>query len=213
VGGRFTIVGVLADARRGRLDERPIAQIFGLGPTWNVSYVLRARNDAPLSLAASVRSALAAVDPNVAVSWMAPAQDLIDDSLTLWRLRTLMAALAATLVAVLAVLAMYGLLNETVLRRRHEIGLRMAVGALPAGVRNRFIRHGVFPAGAGFVVGLAAVAALSRVVSAFLYEVAPFDPGVVAAIGGVVLALAVTASWIPADRATRIDPARCLSAE
>ena len=203
------VVGVVDDIRRGSLSDSPPAQVFGLGPSWHISYLLRPDGD-PTTGVSVLRAALAEVDARAAISWARPATEIVGERFTLWKLRSLTAAGAGGLVALLALVGMYGLLRESVVRRRFEIGIRMALGAAPVAVRNAVVRRGLRLAVTGVLAGLVLVALSYRLVRAFLFEVSPFSPGVAAAAALVLLSMAGLASWLPARWASDVDPARCL---
>jgi ABC-type antimicrobial peptide transport system permease subunit len=97
--------------------------------------------------------------------------------------------------------------------RRREIAIRLALGAQPCEVRRQFVRSGVVLAAVGIVVGLAGAAGVSRLMAALLYDVEPFDPLTYGAVAVALLAIAVLASYVPARRASTVDPAESLAAE
>jgi ABC-type antimicrobial peptide transport system permease subunit len=119
------------------------------------------------------------------------------------------AGIALTLAAV----GIYGLVAYTVSRRTREIGLRMALGAARTDVLRMVVRQGMTLVAVGLAVGLALALALSRVLGSLLYEVSAWDPATFAAVAVVLLAIALVASWIPARRATRVDPLAALRYE
>ena len=116
-------------------------------------------------------------------------------------------ALAAIL---LASLGLYGTLSYFVIQRRREVGLRLAIGAVPAQILNRFLQQGLAVAAIGCVVGLALAAALSRLVSGLLFGISSADPASYAAVAVLMLVVAALASILPAARAARLDPMRAL---
>ena len=102
---------------------------------------------------------------------------------------------------------------HAVSRRRHEIGVRMALGARQSNVVGAVVRQGIVPTVFGLAVGIAAALALSRLIGSLLYEVSPADPLTYAAVGALVVGVALAASWVPARRAARVDPVESLRAQ
>jgi ABC-type antimicrobial peptide transport system permease subunit len=123
---------------------------------------------------------------------------------------TLTIALAAGLALVLGAVGLYGTLSYVVSRRTREIGIRMAVGAQAAQVRRMIVAEGSRVALLGVVVGLLAAVLLARVLESLLFEIEPVDPATLAATGMLMLAVALAASWLPARRASAMDPVKCL---
>ena len=208
-----TGVGVAADTRRGGLDNAPIPQAYTVSSLRELDLTVRMSRGDPLAGIPLIRGAVAAVDPGVALTWVTPAESLLSGGLDPWRLRSAIALLAAALVVLLALLGMYGLLNEGVWSRRFEIGVRLALGAAPGTVGLRVLAQGLGYASVGLALGVVFTAAVSRALGSFLYEVSPLDPTTILVAGTGLFALAALVSWVPARRATRVDPARCLSTD
>lgn len=208
----MVIVGISADARRGGLDRPAIPQAFLIRSDTNWDLTVRVAGD-PLAAVPLLRQAVHDVDPAVALSWIAPGATLVDRGLRPWRLRSGVGLLAAGLVVTLALLGMYGLLNEGVLSRRFEIGLRLALGASPRAVGAGVLRQAMAYAALGLAAGVTFTAVVSRALSSFLYGVSPLDPATLLSGAVGLLGVAALVSWLPARHATRIDPARCLSAD
>jgi putative ABC transport system permease protein len=113
----------------------------------------------------------------------------------------------------LAAVGIYGVLAYSVTQRTHEIGLRMALGAGRANVMRMVIRQALVPVLTGVVIGLVAATAVTRVLRSFLFEVAPLDGLTFSAVSALLVVVAVAASWLPALRATRVDPMAALRSE
>ena len=113
----------------------------------------------------------------------------------------------------LAAVGLYGIIASAVSQQTREFGIRMALGAAPSAVRNMVLKQALVVAGAGTVVGLAAAVAGSRLLTAMLFETRPSDPMTLAGVSVLLLMTAAGAAYIPARRATRIDPVRALRAE
>jgi putative ABC transport system permease protein len=122
-------------------------------------------------------------------------------------------AIAGAMALVLGIVGIYGVIAYAVSQRTREIGIRMALGAQPAGLQRMFVRHGLTLACTGAAVGLGAAAGLTRLMATLLFGIHAFDPLTYAAVAAVLIAAAVLASYIPARRATRIDPVEALRAE
>ena len=209
---QLTVVGVVADARQdewtGPVPEEiyvPHAQHaadFGSG---ELTFVLRTDGD-PAAMSAAVQREVWRLDDTVPVTHVAPMRQVIADRL--WRSRVTAAILGAFgLVAIaLAALGVYGVSAYVMGRRTREIGIRMALGARPAQVRRLALADTLAPVAAGIVAGCAGALALGRLIEGLLYDVQPDDP---VSFGGAVLTLgvvAMAAGWIPARRASRLDP-------
>jgi ABC-type antimicrobial peptide transport system permease subunit len=114
---------------------------------------------------------------------------------------------------VLAVIGVYGVLSFSVSQRTQEFGVRLALGAEPGDVRRMMIGQGVRLAAIGIVIGLAGAAGVTRLIRSLLYDVTPTDPLSFAAVVALMLAVAATASYLPARRATKVDPMTALRAD
>jgi predicted permease len=213
----FTIVGVVKDAHyRGVRDQVP--------PTAYLPYPFRSAGDsrmvfavrvrsAPLSFAAAVRDAVAGVDSNLPVAEMRTEQDQIERSLGAERLfASLMSAFGA-MAMILAAIGLYGVMAFAVTRRTPEIGIRIALGAQRGEVRWMVLRQSLVMALWGIAAGVPAALALARLVRSMLYGVEPSDPASLVAAVAVIAAVAGLAAWIPARRASRVDPMKALRNE
>jgi len=124
-----------------------------------------------------------------------------------------MLAIAGGMALLLGVIGVYGVIAYTVEQRRREVGIRMALGAPAAAVQRMFLRRGLWLAGVGITLGLAAAAAFSRLMSSLLFGVTPFDPATYGATATALLAAAMAATYIPARRAASVDPVDTLRGE
>jgi predicted permease len=211
-----TIVGVVGDTHDFGLDVQsppvyylPQSQL----PETEMVVVARTAGPAPAALAQEVRSALAGIDLAQPVDWAQPLVERIDSALAPRRFPLQLLAAFAVLALTLSALGIYGVTSYLVTQRTREIGVRIAIGAQASDVLRMVMRGALRLAVAGAAVGLGAALIGGRVLSSQLYGVSSRDPLTYAAIcvvlGGVVLA----ASWLPARRATRVDPAVALRAE
>jgi putative ABC transport system permease protein len=205
----FTIVGVAGDVRvEATQTAQPAEMFIRMEDTyWPLqSYVIRAMGD-PVSLAGSVREAMRRADPNQIIDKVAPFNQVISESSSNQRSRVWLLGSFAGMALLLAAIGLYGVLASDVAQRKMEIGIRLALGAEPAGILSHTVSQGVLLAAAGLAVGLGGALTLARLVESFLYGVAPTDPLVFGAVALVLIVTAAAASWIPALRASRVDPA------
>jgi putative ABC transport system permease protein len=133
-------------------------------------------------------------------------EQLMSDSVAQTRFSTLLLGIFALVAIVLASVGIYGVTSYAVTARQHEIGVRMAIGAQPADVKRMFIRHGIGLTLTGLGLGLAAAFALTKLMAGLLFNISPHDPLTFVAMAAVLLVVAMLACYIPARRATRVDP-------
>ena len=228
-----TIVGVVGDVRRElRYDIDPVMyvpyrqhlDVYGTGPERVPTYkrlVIRTAAD-PLSLVGAVRTAMADVDPSL-VPWVVGGSTSGDGIMTMDALLASSAqgekfwmqvlGLFAGLAVALAVIGLYGVISYAVAQRTHELGVRTALGATRSDVFTLIVRRGLVLALLGVAIGIAAAAALTRVIASALFGVTPTDPATFAAAAAMFVSIALLACSIPARRATKVDPAVALRAE
>ena len=209
------IVGVVGDVHQSGLDVPPQPEFHAsawqaLAPQISVAIHTAVE---PSRVAGPVRQAIWAVDPDQPITDTMTMQDVLDREVFGRRMQMILLAAFASLALVLAAVGLYGVLAYQVNRQVPEIGLRMALGATPGEVLRRIVGRGVGLAGIGTVVGLAGAIALARFIESLLFGVKPTDPATYAAVAAVLLAAAAAASYLPARRATRVDPIIALRAE
>ena len=226
------VVGVVDDMRQGRLDQEPTPQFFAdyrqvLALTQArrmpvpqqerlafgfLSFVVRTDGD-PARLMTSVRSLIGRVDANVGIDAMLPMEQLVASSLTRQRFYAAVMGVFAAIAVLLSAVGIYGVLAYAVGQRTREFGLRTALGARSREILAMVLRQGLRLTSVGIGIGLAGAIALTRYIEGMLYSVTPLDPLTYVAV--VVLFAAVTslASYVPARRATRIDPITALRYE
>ena len=211
----FEVVGVVGDVRpSGRHVPAP-PEIYVPHPqqSWSwMSLVVRTSGEAA-SLAGALRREVAALDSEQAVYNVRPLLELLSDSLAAHRFIMALLGGFALLGLALATVGVYGVLAESVDRRRGEIGLRLAVGADPGDVLRMVLGQAARLAAAGVTLGLVAAFALTRVLQGLLFGVSATDPATFAAVAGVLGVAALLASTLPARRAARLDPAAILREE
>ena len=212
----LTIVGVVRDAAFTALDAAPEPALYRPyqqnGNLPSAGFVLRTAGD-PAMMASPARRAVAGIDRAVAVSDVQTMERRLSASMASGRLRFVSSALLATLALAIVVTGLYGALSYIVARRTAELGVRMALGATPAGVFALVLRRGLALAAAGACAGLGISLAVARLIDGLLFAVSPADPWTLAGASFLMLAVAAAASVAPALRATRIDPIRCLRQE
>jgi predicted permease len=177
-----------------------------------MTIVVRAAGD-PMALVGPIRAEVRRLDPSMPVASARPMTDVVDGSLATPRLTGSLFAIFAGLALLLAGVGVAGVLSFLVSRRRREIGIRLALGASRAGVLGLVVRRGVAYAAVGIAAGAVAALFLSRALEGLLYGVAPRDPVTFAAVIGILFAIAVLASAVPALRAARVDPLEALRSE
>jgi putative ABC transport system permease protein len=168
---------------------------------------------APASLTHPVATAIAGVDPDLAVYRPRTLETIVDESLAARRFAMMLLGVFAAVALVLAVVGLYSVLSYLVAQRRHEIGVRIALGARPGSVERLVIRQGLTLAGLGLLIGAGASVALREVLGSIVVGVEPTDPITLAAVAATLGAAALLASWLPARRAARVDPMIALRSE
>jgi predicted permease len=217
----ITVVGVVADVRHNGVTVpikekfyRPHAQFHrstGFAVR-NMNLLLRGEGD-PRALAAPLRALVRELDPSLPLAGVRPMSDVVAGALATPRLAGWLLALFAGLALALSAVGIYGLLAYLVSQRRTEMGIRIAIGAPRASVLWLVLGQGLRLAGAGLALGMAAALALTRLLASLLHGVEPRDPATFAAAPLALLAAALLASYLPARRATRVDPSVVLRAE
>ncbi len=204
----FTVVGVVGDVRDIRLEREPEPTMY-LPAAQNMPrpqvYVLKTDVD-PGSLAAAVTRTVWDQDPELPVSDLATMNWALATRSALLRSRTLLVSLLAIAAVLLATVGLYGVLSYSVGRRTHEIGIRMALGASPGNILGMVLRQGLRLTLLGVGIGLAGAFALTRFLESMLFGVTPTDPTTFAGAALLLTAVALLACYIPARRATKVDP-------
>jgi putative ABC transport system permease protein len=208
----YTVVGVVRDLHESGLQDEVHPELYQLTsqvPPDSVSFmmriVLRTAGD-PRSLAAGVQDVVHHVDPNQPVSRVRTMEQVVGNTLAKPRFSLLLLGLFAALALVLSMVGIYGVTAYSVSQRRRELGLRMALGAQRQGIVGMVVRNTATLAGIGIVLGIAAAVALTRLLASLLFGVGAIDPMTFAAVALGLLLIAVSAAWLPARRAARVDP-------
>ncbi len=214
------IVGVVADLRHQSLDEAGGSECYWAQLqkpiSGQIAVVLRAKGE-PTQLAGDLREALRSIDPDLPVEKVRTMETVVAESLAGSRFQTVLLGIFAGVALLLAAIGVYGVISYSVAQRTHEIGIRMALGARRPEVLGLVIRQGMalvlLGVGLGLVLSVALVWWLSDRIAAFLYEGRAFDPLTFVAVPLVLLAVALLANWLPAQRATRVEPVVALRSE
>ena len=209
------VVGIVKDVRGGGLEEPIEGEMYF--STWQggesiICVVLRTSLD-PASLAGQLRAAVWSVDRDQPVTHVLPMAELASESLAFRRAGMLLAAGFGLLALVLAAIGIYGVLSYAVSRRTRELGVRMALGATRGQVAKLVLKDGLVMTAVGIVLGVTAALALTQFLSSVLYQVTPGDPLTYVAVAGILLAVALIATLLPARRATAVDPLTALRAD
>ena len=211
-GGDFTaeIVGVVGDTRTEGLEIEPKPEIFvshasSIGYPNSMTYFVRTVTD-PLRLLPAVKEKIREVNKEQAFSSVATIDQLVERSLNRRRFNLLLLASFAVLALILAGVGLYGLISFMTAQRTHEIGIRMAFGADPRDVLKLIIGEGMTLTLAGIVIGLLASFALTRLMESLLFGITTMDPVTFVVIAFVLGAVPLLACYIPARRATKVDP-------
>ena len=207
------IVGIVADVHQTR-DSGPATELYRpclQEPPESAMLAVRTAGD-PLSFANTVRSQIMAMDRNQPVSRVSTMQDLLEESEGQLRLIMTLLAIFAGAATVLAVMGLYGVISYSVAQRTREIGIRRAVGAQPRDILALVVGQGLRLALAGVALGLGGAWALTRVLRDLLFQVKALDPITFMVVATMFVAVALAASFVPAQRATGIDPLAALRA-
>jgi putative ABC transport system permease protein len=208
----LTIVGVVDDVKQQGLTKKPDPAIYQpynqvLRPFFvsHMSFVVRTAAN-PLSVAAAMRGVLQEVDKDQPVQSIASMADVLATTTAEPWFQARLISVFSLLALLLSGVGIYGVLAYSVTERTHEIGIRMALGAARSDVLRMVVREGMMLGLAGVAIGVAAALATTRVLTSFLFGIQPADPVTLAAVSLLTILVAATASYVPARRATRVDP-------
>jgi putative ABC transport system permease protein len=211
----MTVVGVAADVRHQGLDVEPRPKMymsFAQSPRSSIDVVMKTHVSANL-VTASAREAIAEFDPTIPIPNVGELESRISRSVAAPRFRTGLVSLFAVLAGLLAVIGVYGMLSYAMAQRTAEIGIRMALGANAGDVVKAVLRRGATLAAIGLAIGVAMALGAARFLSSFLFETATYDAATFIAVVMLLALAALGASYVPARRATKVDPVEALKVE
>jgi putative ABC transport system permease protein len=208
--GKFhEIVGVVGDARQWGLDRQAAAEIYfsfdQLSLGQEAALVVRTAGD-PASLAGAVRNAIGDVSREAPITKIRPVTQVVAESMASSRFNMILMTIFAGVALLMASIGLYGVISYSVSQRTHEIGIRMALGASRPSVLSLVLRNGMTLALIGVGIGVGAALGLTRLMASLLYGVSPTDPFTFVVIAVILTGVALVACFVPAHRATRVDP-------
>lgn len=207
----WTVIGIVADIKHFSMREATAPEMYVsyMQPQWpsmlTMHFAVKS-TAAAAALPASLREAVRAADPDLPLSNLEPLQSLMDDSMTQPRFVMLLLSAFSGLALLLAAVGMYGVVSYSVAQRTQEIGIRMALGAAHASVFAMVLAQGARLAALGIAAGLVAALAVTRLMNAFLFGIQATDPLTFSSVSALLIAVALLACYLPARRATRVDP-------
>jgi predicted permease len=223
IGGRITsdeahknwsrIVGVVGDVRHMSLEEQPKPQMYNTTYDFGEASIAVRSTLPAATITAEIRSALKAVDPNLALTDIRTMGDLVSDASAQRRFQTSLLAAFAAIALLLALVGVYGLMTYSVSRRTQEMGIRMALGAQRADVVKLVMKSGAWLLGIGLIAGLACAWAATHVIRTFLFGLSEHDPLTIVAGCALLAVGGFVAAFLPARRAASVDPMQALRAE
>jgi putative ABC transport system permease protein len=210
------IIGIVADIRSRSLSAAPepeiylhIPQVPALG---GMMLLLRSQSD-PMSLAAAARQEIMKLDPNLPIYDVKPFDEYISDSVAQPRFNSALLGVFAGVALLLTAVGLYGVIAYSVTQRTQEIGIRMALGARPSDALRLIIGRGMALALIGVGLGLGGALAAARLIRGLLFDIGPTDPLTFASVAALIMLISLLACYIPARRATKVDPMIALRGE
>jgi predicted permease len=218
------IIGVVGNERDDGLDHAPTTIVYWpmLIKQWwtepidmqrTMAYVVRSARVGSPGFLRELQQAVWSVNANLPLASVRTLDEIQADSMAQTSFALVMLAIAAIVALLLGSVGIYGVIAYVAMQRTREIGIRMALGAQTGDVRRLFLRHGLLLTGAGIAVGIGVALALTRVMSALLFGVSPIDPVTYVAVAASLATVALLATYLPARRASRVDPIVALRAD
>ena len=221
------VIGVVTDMREDGLHRKATTTAYWptmmlhFSPTPDnrnfvtrgLTYVVRSRRTGTEGFVGELGRAVWSINPNLPLAGARTLQEIYDASLARTSFTLVMLAIAGAMALLLGVAGIYGVISYSVSQRTREIGIRIALGAQAPAVRRMFVTHALTLAGIGIAIGMAAASAMTRLMSALLFEVSPLDPLTYAMVSLTLIAATTLASYVPAARATAVDPVHALRSE
>jgi putative ABC transport system permease protein len=198
----------MRDVRGSTLDVAASPEVYAPLAQTPLSFgtVVARVSGNPVHYTAALRTAVSATDAEQAAGQVHPMEEVLAQSLARRRFGTFLLALFAGVALALSTIGIYGVMASMVVQRNREIAVRMALGAKPVDVLRLVVRHGASLTGIGVAAGLLGALALTRLLTGLLYGIQAGDPLTLAAVSMVLAVVALAASYVPARRATRVDP-------
>ncbi len=216
IGGWFEVIGVVGDIHHRGLDAEPRPELyvaFHQQPHFRGMVVAARTTSDPSALARAITREVFAIDPDQAIAQLTTMSELLSGSVSTRRFNTTLLGGFAVLALALAVLGIYSVVSYGVSQRAQEIGVRMAMGARGDDVIKMIVAEGLKLAVVGVTIGVIGAIALTRLITSLLYDVSPVDPVTFLGVSLVLALAALVASYIPALKATRVDPVLALKHE
>jgi predicted permease len=215
-GDEREVVGMVGDVRHIALEQSSGSEMYipmrQCEDLWSVNLVVRSTMSVG-AIAANVRGALKSLDPNIAASEFRPLETLVDKAVSPRRFVVILLSGFSSFALILASLGIYAVISYSVSQRTHEFGIRMALGAAPRDLLRLVLGKGMILAAAGAAAGLVGALGLTRMMGSMLYNVPPNDFATFVAVGLVLASVALAANYVPARRATKVDPVVALRYE
>lgn len=209
------IIGVVGDVRHTGLDSEPRPEYYVphlQNPYGSMTFVVRTASD-PLALAPAVKGVIWAANRDQPIMHLSTVEQLLSDSLIKRRFSLTLLGCFAVIASILAAVGVYGLISFSVSQRLHEIGIRIALGAQMRDILRIFFREAILLSILGVGIGLAGAFALTQVLRSMLFGITPIDPVIFTSAPILLIGIALMASYIPASKATRVDPVVALKYE
>jgi ABC-type antimicrobial peptide transport system permease subunit len=218
------VIGVVADLHDDGIDQKAPGIVYWpllqkdfesseTGVARSVAYVIRTRRAGSTALIQDLERGVASVNPNLPLADVKTLESVYERSLARTSFTLVMLSIAGGMALVLGSVGIYGVISYSVSQRTREIGIRLALGAPIKNVTTVFVREGLVLSGIGAVFGLTAAFALTRFMKSLLYDVRPADPFTYAGVSVGLILIATAASYLPARKATKVDPCEALRAE
>jgi len=204
----LTVVGIVGDVKQGPLDAETTPHVYrpyAQEPVRSLNFVARSVGE-PASLAPALRAAIWSLDPQLVMSRVRTMEQVIKESTSPRRFNLFLLGAFAVLAMALSAIGIYGVISYSVARRSHEIGIRMALGAQTSDIITLILRQALWLLGIGVAIGVGGALVLTRFLSSFLYGIRPTDPVTFVGVVVILTGIGLLASYIPARRATAVDP-------
>ncbi|MBL9218308.1 MAG: ABC transporter permease [Opitutaceae bacterium] len=211
----LTVIGVVGHVQNYGIGQDTRVQLYSpyrQVPPGFVSFVLRTSVE-PAALGNSIRGAMREIEPTLPVFAVRTMDEVFDNTVTNQRIMLTLLSIFAGLALLLAAIGLYGVLSYIVGQRTREVGIRMALGATAGSVRQLMLNQGLKLAAIGLGVGLIACLGVARLTASVLYGVSPYDPLSLGAVSVILVAIGLFSSWLPAHKATRVNPTEALRTE